>query len=338
MKRLVRSFGFLVLSGVLGAYGSSHVLAAAAGQAAAVGSLSGTASSSTGQVVTNTVVQLRNLATGQLAGSTTSNVAGQFSFIGLNPGNYAVEVVNAAGQIVGTSASVAVSAGAAVTGVSVTASAAVAATAGVGAAQVLWRAQGPVRAQLPSSARPRPRPVSRERLSRTRAQVLRNSSIAFGQGGARRRPGIPLLPFFPLTKLKPKTFSAALFLLCVVPAAALAQPPESVRMHLGPLFVNPTIALTNAGVDTNVFNEATQDSPKEDFTLTLAPATDAWLRMGRSWLNATVREDIVYYQKYRERALRQQQLQAELADSAQPHFIQPHRVVYEHPGPTGIRG
>jgi hypothetical protein len=85
----------------------------------------------------NTVVQLRNLATGQLAGSTTSNAAGQFSFIGLNPGNYAVEVVNAAGQIVGTSASVAVSAGAAVTGVSVTASTAVAAAAagaGAGAA------------------------------------------------------------------------------------------------------------------------------------------------------------------------------------------------------------
>jgi hypothetical protein len=81
----------------------------------------------------NTVVQLRNLATGQLAGMTTSNLTGQFSFIGLNPGNYAVEVVNAAGQIVGTSASVAVSAGAAVTGVSVTASVAVSATAGLGA-------------------------------------------------------------------------------------------------------------------------------------------------------------------------------------------------------------
>jgi len=132
VKRLVRGFGVLVLSGLLGAYGSTHVLAAAAGQAAAAGSLSGTASSSSGQVMANTVVQLRNLATGQLAGSTTSNVAGQFSFIGLNPGNYAVEVVNAAGQIVGTSASVAVSAGAAVTGVSVTASAAVAATAGAG--------------------------------------------------------------------------------------------------------------------------------------------------------------------------------------------------------------
>jgi len=137
VKRLVRSFGVLLLTCVLGAYGSTHVLAAAAGQAAAAGSLSGTASSSSGQVMGNTVVQLRNLATGQLAGSTTSSAAGQFSFIGLNPGNYAVEVVNAAGQIVGTSASVAVSAGAAVTGVSVTASAAVAATAaGTGAAGI----------------------------------------------------------------------------------------------------------------------------------------------------------------------------------------------------------
>jgi Carboxypeptidase regulatory-like domain len=133
VKRLVRSFGVLVLSGALGALSSTHVLAAAVSQAAAVGSLSGTASSSSGQVMANTVVQLRNLATGQLAGMTTSNLGGQFSFIGLNPGNYAVEVVNAAGQIVGTSASVALSAGAAVTGVSVTASVAVSATAGLGA-------------------------------------------------------------------------------------------------------------------------------------------------------------------------------------------------------------
>jgi len=101
-----------------------------------------------------------------------------------------------------------------------------------------------------------------------------------------------------LIKLKPKALVAALSLFCAVPAVAFAQPPSNVRMHVGPLFVNPTIALTNAGVDTNVFNEATQDSPKEDFTLTLTPSTDAWFRMGRSWLNATVREDIVYYQRY----------------------------------------
>src|SRR5215470_3249089 len=96
-----------------------------------------------------------------------------------------------------------------------------------------------------------------------------------------------------------KALAAALLLLCL-PAGALAQtePPSNVRMHLGPFFVNPTIALTNAGVDTNVFNQATQDSPKEDYTATLSPATEAWLRIGRSWLNATLREDLVYYQKY----------------------------------------
>jgi hypothetical protein len=100
--------------------------------------------------------------------------------------------------------------------------------------------------------------------------------------------------------MKLKALAAALLLLCVAPAVALAQqePPQNVRMHIGPLFVNPTIALTNAGVDTNVFNEATQDSPKQDFTTTLSPAAETWFRMGRSWLDATAREDLVYYQKY----------------------------------------
>jgi Carboxypeptidase regulatory-like domain len=92
------------------------------GQAGA--SLSGTATSSSGQTVANATVRLRNLATGQLAGTTTSNAAGAFGFTGLQAGNYVVEVVNAAGQIIGTSASIGVAAGATITGVTVTASAA----------------------------------------------------------------------------------------------------------------------------------------------------------------------------------------------------------------------
>ncbi len=105
-------------------------LAAGAGQAQAAASLTGAASNTAGQTLVNATVQLRNLATGQIAGTTTSNAVGQFSFIGLNPGNYAVEVLNAAGQVVGTSASVSVAAGAAVTGVSVTATAAAGIAAG----------------------------------------------------------------------------------------------------------------------------------------------------------------------------------------------------------------
>jgi hypothetical protein len=127
MKKLIA----LAFAGLLS---SSTLLAAAPTGQAQAASLAGTASSSTGQTLVNATVQLRNLATGQLASTTTSNAVGNFAFAGLNPGNYAVEVVNAAGQIVGTSASITVAAGATVTGVSVTATAAVVAGgAGVGA-------------------------------------------------------------------------------------------------------------------------------------------------------------------------------------------------------------
>jgi hypothetical protein len=77
------------------------------------------------------------------------------------------------------------------------------------------------------------------------------------------------------------------------------QPDVSkAHVRLGPLSLNPTIALTNLGVDTNVFNEPDQSAPKHDFTLTLTPQTDLWLRMGRSWLTGNVKEDIVWYQKF----------------------------------------
>jgi hypothetical protein len=99
---------------------------------AATGTIQGTAQNSTGQVLSNYTVQLRNLQTGQLAGATTSNAAGSFSFGALNPANYVIEVVNQAGAIVGTSSAVLVTAGATVT-ISVTTSA-VAAIAASGAA------------------------------------------------------------------------------------------------------------------------------------------------------------------------------------------------------------
>ena len=106
-------------------------------------SIAGTASSNTGQTLANYTVQLRNLATGQLTGTTTSSAAGGFSFAGLPAGNFAIEVVNAAGQIIGTSASISVTLGATITGVAVSATSAIvgaaaaaggAAAAGAGAA------------------------------------------------------------------------------------------------------------------------------------------------------------------------------------------------------------
>lgn len=100
--------------------------------------------------------------------------------------------------------------------------------------------------------------------------------------------------------------AAALALLLVsTPASAqqLLPPPPDVdndisRLRLGPFWLGPSIALTNAGVDTNVFNEPESQHPKSDFTISVTPQTDVWLRMGRTWLGGVVKEDLLWYQTY----------------------------------------
>jgi hypothetical protein len=74
--------------------------------------------------------------------------------------------------------------------------------------------------------------------------------------------------------------------------------PSQMRVHMGPFVLNPRLILTNLGVDTNVFNVPDELGPQQDFTFTLTPATDIWLRMGVSWLQVTIREDLVWYQKF----------------------------------------
>jgi hypothetical protein len=103
-------------------------------EATGTGILTGTAQSSTGQVLSNAALRARNLQTGQIAGTTSSNAGGGFTFTGLNPANYVVEVVNDSGAVIGTSASVPVVAGSTATvAVSTTAAAAGAAAAAGGA-------------------------------------------------------------------------------------------------------------------------------------------------------------------------------------------------------------
>ena len=90
---------------------------------------------------------------------------------------------------------------------------------------------------------------------------------------------------------------AALVLLGMTSTVAVAQggPPPNVKMRIGPIYINPTMALSNAGVDDNVFNTAGDRT--SDYTVTVTPKTDLWVRFGPSWLTANIREDIVYYQK-----------------------------------------
>ena len=90
----------------------------------------------------------------------------------------------------------------------------------------------------------------------------------------------------------------------VTPGGAFAQavdpgaPPSTVRLRFGPLFLNPMLGLTNIGIDDNVFNDPVTGNPESDFTMTVTPAADLWLRFGPTWIGSNIREDLVYYQTF----------------------------------------
>jgi hypothetical protein len=87
-------------------------------------------------------------------------------------------------------------------------------------------------------------------------------------------------------------------------APALGQAVEGipdtskVKVRLGPLMMNPTISISNIGIDRNVFNDPPDKNPKEDFTVTVTPISDFWLRLGPTWLIANLTESVNWYQKY----------------------------------------
>lgn len=92
-------------------------------------------------------------------------------------------------------------------------------------------------------------------------------------------------------------------LLALRPASASAQilePPDvsTMRVKFGPLYLVPALALTNAGIDTNVFDVPDDAGPQKDFTATIEPQTALWLPVGRTWVNGHIREDIVWFEKF----------------------------------------
>lgn len=81
-----------------------------------------------------------------------------------------------------------------------------------------------------------------------------------------------------------------------VSAQTSDDPGERARVQVGPLRLTPSIALTGLGIDSNVFNEF--DEPKRDFTFTVSPQLDLWLRAGRSRLQVAARTDLWYFHTY----------------------------------------
>ena len=81
------------------------------GVAPATGTIVGVAASFNGQTLSNVAVSVRNLQSGVLAASTTSNADGRFTFSRLNPGRYVVEVAGLSGPVAGSSPALTVAAG-----------------------------------------------------------------------------------------------------------------------------------------------------------------------------------------------------------------------------------
>jgi Carboxypeptidase regulatory-like domain len=130
-------FRRLVLSALIGALAVSIVPSVAAPVPAGqqpTGLVAGSARSASGQGMPNVTVRLRNLQTGQFAGETMAGADGSFSFAGLGPGNYAVEVLNAEGAVIGTSSSISLTTTAMTATNLVVSTSAVARTAAVAAA------------------------------------------------------------------------------------------------------------------------------------------------------------------------------------------------------------
>jgi hypothetical protein len=77
------------------------------------------------------------------------------------------------------------------------------------------------------------------------------------------------------------------------PAQAESDPLESMPIRFGPVGLSPSLAITDFGVDTNVFNEAA--NTRSDFTMTISPRLVARLRGGPVLLTATNGTGFVYF-------------------------------------------
>jgi hypothetical protein len=107
-----------------------------------------------------------------------------------------------------------------------------------------------------------------------------------------------------LSQVRPLARIFALFFIVLSASRADAQDPgaadplEGMPIHWGALGLTPTLSVTNFGVDSNIFNDASD--PKSDFTMTVTPRLQARLRAQRALFAGSVATGLVYFQTYDE--------------------------------------
>lgn len=74
------------------------------------------------------------------------------------------------------------------------------------------------------------------------------------------------------------------------------DPVAEARFKLGVVGANPRIAMRDIGVDTNVFNSAT--NKQRDFTFTTTPGVELFMRTGKGLLSIDGGLDLVYFNQF----------------------------------------
>ena len=96
---------------------------------------------------------------------------------------------------------------------------------------------------------------------------------------------------------------ASLLLCLLIPvASARAQsaedPSDHAQFRFGALRFSPFIVVKDVGVDTNVYNQADSEDPKQDATATFGPGLEYWLHFGAAHLAAKSDVTYTWFQTY----------------------------------------
>jgi hypothetical protein len=80
------------------------------------------------------------------------------------------------------------------------------------------------------------------------------------------------------------------------PTAGVGDVPADARFEFGPVSVTPRLAVTDVGVESNVFRN--ESGPQRDYTARVAPGVDSWLQVGPVLLSSQTTLTYNYFRRF----------------------------------------
>lgn len=127
------------------------------------------------------------------------------------------------------------------------------------------------------------------------------SSVSAPDRQTSSRPEVTALKLSTPLRMRYSVF-VLIFVMFAKPASAqqvptaVDDPFADARIRLGVVAFDPRFGVQDVGIDTNVFNSA--DNEQRDFTFTLTPGTDLYLRTGKGLLTLNAGLELVYFNRF----------------------------------------